>query len=315
MFKHLWVAALIFCSSASAASTANEVTKDPVFNEQGYYVASYGDGAYFITDGLYNSMFVVSDDGVIVVDAPPTYARHIPAAIKAVTDQPLKFFVYSHHHKDHTGGAAVFGNDITYVSHQLTANELQRKQDPQRPIPTLTFNDKHRLALGNQVIDLSHQGLGHSPGNIFIHLPKQQVLMVADVLYAGAVPFERWAAAASVSGFYKAYDIAESFDFKYFQGGHVGRPGTRADMQQTKNYINDVRASAGLALSKTPPPVAFDGSNFTSKEPYFAINSYIDTTTEVCNRLILDKWTGQMKSLDIYAKDHCRTAIIDILID
>jgi glyoxylase-like metal-dependent hydrolase (beta-lactamase superfamily II) len=194
---------------------------------------------------------VVSEEGVIVVDAPPSYAEKLPEAIREVTDQPVKYFVYSHHHKDHTGGAAVFGDDVTMVSHELAAAELRRKNDPSRPIPTLTFSDSYTLELGSQRIDLSYPGLQHSPGNIFISLPEQKVLMLVDVLYPGSVPFKDFAVAASVSGFFRAYDQALDYDFDYFQGGHVGRPGTRADFLETHGYITDIQVNAGTALQNT----------------------------------------------------------------
>src|SRR5689334_17565452 len=51
---------------------------DPV---KGYRTQRLGDGLYMITDGAYQSMFMTYEDGVVVVDAPPSYATHIPAAI------------------------------------------------------------------------------------------------------------------------------------------------------------------------------------------------------------------------------------------
>jgi glyoxylase-like metal-dependent hydrolase (beta-lactamase superfamily II) len=124
---------MLYIGVASAAEKSVEV---PVIGPKGYHVGSYGGGAYWVTNGLYNSMFIVSNEGVIVVDAPPSYADKIPAAIKEITDLPVKYFVYSHHHSDHMGGFAVFGDDVIWVRHELTAQELRRKVDPNRPVPT-----------------------------------------------------------------------------------------------------------------------------------------------------------------------------------
>jgi len=216
-----------------SVNASDQSIKNPVIDAKGYYVGSYGGGAYWVTDGLYNSMFIVSDKGVIVVDAPKSYAEKLPDAIREVTDKPVKYFIYSHHHADHTAGSAVFGDDVIRVGHELTAKELQRKNDPNRPVPTITFSDTYTVKLGNQQIELTYPGLQHSPGNVFIYLPKQKVLMLVDVLYPGWVPFENFAVAASVPGFFHAFDQAKEYDFKYFQGGHVGRPGTRKDFENT----------------------------------------------------------------------------------
>jgi hypothetical protein len=42
-----------------------------------------------ITDNAYQSMFLVYEHGVVVIDAPPPFAAHIPHAIAEVTDKPI----------------------------------------------------------------------------------------------------------------------------------------------------------------------------------------------------------------------------------
>ncbi len=147
---YLMLIGLFFMLQFGSGFAAGQTIEDPAIGEKGYHVGSYGGGAYWVTNGLYNSMFIVSAEGVIVVDAPPSYADKIPTAIKEVTDLPVKYFVYSHHHKDHTGGSAVFGDEVIRVGHELTAQELRRKADPNRPVPTVTFSDTYTLELGNQ---------------------------------------------------------------------------------------------------------------------------------------------------------------------
>lgn len=311
---------LIFISLISmlhvgSAYAADQSIEDPVIGKKGYHVGSYGGGAYWVTDGLYNSMFVVSDQGVIVVDAPPTYADKLPAAIREVTEQPVKYFVYSHHHGDHTGGSAVFGDDVIRVGHELAAKELVRKNDPNRPVPTVTFSESHTLKLGNQRVELAYPGLQHSPGNIFIYLPKQKVLMLADVLYAGSVPFNNLAVAASVPGFYDAFDQAGEYDFEYFQGGHVGRPGTRDDFVNIHGYITDVHTNAMMAMQNTTPPVPLSGGKLPITDPYFAINSYIESASEVCAQLTMEKWRGRLNTVNLFTGGHCWTAVVDLMID
>ena len=58
------------------------------------------DGVYWITEGTYQLMFVVTDDGVIVADAPPTIGDNILAAVGEVTDKPITHVIYSHSHID-----------------------------------------------------------------------------------------------------------------------------------------------------------------------------------------------------------------------
>src|SRR5215207_1049448 len=71
---------------------------------KGYRLQDLGGGLYMVTDNAYQSMFLIYDRGVVVIDAPPSYATHIPAAIAEVTDKPITHVVYSHSHIDHIGG-------------------------------------------------------------------------------------------------------------------------------------------------------------------------------------------------------------------
>jgi len=300
---------------AWSVNAEDKTFKDPVIESKGYYLGSYGGGAYWVTDGLWNSMFIVSDEGVIVIDAPRSYADKLPAAIREVTDKPVKYFIYSHHHVDHTGGSAVFGDDVIRVGHELTAQELRRKNDTNRPVPTITFSDTYTVKLGNQQVELSYPGLQHSPGNVFIYLPRQKVLMLVDVLYPGWVPFEDFAITASVPGFFKAFDQAKEYDFKYFQGGHVGRPGTRQDFEVAHRYIIDVQSNAGKALQITQPPLSFTGKDNPIKEPYIPLNTYMEAVSEVCAQITLQKWGNILKAANLYTKSHCWETAMSMFID
>ena len=68
------------------------------------------DNIYIFRYGGHQSIFIVTPQGVIATD-PISYLR--PAkrdidAIKAVTDKPIKYVIYSHHHYDHIAGGRPF---------------------------------------------------------------------------------------------------------------------------------------------------------------------------------------------------------------
>src|SRR5208282_1051784 len=72
----------------------------------GYAVKNVGGGVYVVSDNAWQSAFLVTDEGVIVFDAPASFGKSIPSAIANVTDKPIKMLIYSHVHKDHIGGSA-----------------------------------------------------------------------------------------------------------------------------------------------------------------------------------------------------------------
>lgn len=289
--------------------------EDPVIGAAGYHVGSYGDGAYWVSDGLTNSMFVVSDEGVIIVDAPPSYAESIPAAVAAVTDQPITHFVYSHYHKDHTGGAAVFGEEVTYIGHSETVAQLTRIGDANRPVPTISFDDKFSLEVGNQTIELAYDGLNHTPGNIIAYLPEQKVLMLVDVVYPAVVPFARLGIAAHVPGYYGIIETARNYDFVAFQGGHLGRPGSREEFEVAREYVLDLRNSAFAALRTTQPPLPFILPDNPIADPYYAMSSYFDAASANCAEIVEQKWATRLEGTRSFAQGHCWTAILETVVE
>src|SRR5678815_4487829 len=138
---------------------------------KGYRLQNLGSRLYMITDNAYQSMFLVYDRGVVVIDAPPSYAVHIPEAVAEVSDKPITHLVYSHSHIDHIGGAKALGGQPVIIAQEETLRLLKRAADPNRPLPTVTFPDKYTLRLGRQVLELSYHGNAHEPGNIFIYAP------------------------------------------------------------------------------------------------------------------------------------------------
>ena len=63
---------------------------------KGYQTQELGAGFFLVTDNMYQSFFLVYEKGVIVIDAPPSYAVHIPKAVAAVTPLPITHLIYSH---------------------------------------------------------------------------------------------------------------------------------------------------------------------------------------------------------------------------
>ena len=112
------------------------------------------------TDNVYTfryqaslSMFVVTPQGVIATD-PIGYGR--PQAvttyveeIKKVTNQPIRYVIYSHHHFDHIAGGKPFKDaGATFIAHRKAKERLQVLKDPHTIIPDETFDDRRTIRLG-----------------------------------------------------------------------------------------------------------------------------------------------------------------------
>lgn len=300
--------------------------------EKGYLVEEIRGGLYWITDGSYNTMFLVTDEGVVAIDAPPSIGANYLKAISEVTDKPITYVIYSHSHLDHIGAAAsIFPENATYIAHEAIAEELQRAHNGVQttteadshfppaqlpaynvsrlpPIPTETFTQNHTLQVGNQTLLLNYHGNNHEEGNIFIYAPQQRTLMLVDVIFPGWVPFVYLALAEDVYGYVQAHDIVlNNYDFDTFVGGHLTRLGTREDVQIQREFITDLinasnRANQNVTFGEILQKVGGPTNNV-----WALFGTYIDTVDERCTNEMLPKWQHRLGGAQEFMVTQCST--------
>ncbi len=270
---------------------------------KGYLVEEIRDGLYWVTDGAYQGMFLVTGEGVIVVDAPPSIGQKYLNAIADVTDETITHVIYSHSHSDHIGAANLFPEDATIISHKWTAEQLKLRDDPNRPIPSVTFEDNYTLEVGNQILKLEYHGPIHDPGNIFIYAPQQKVLMLVDVIFPGWVPFKDLAMAEDVPFFLYAHDKILEYDFDTFIGGHLTRLGTIDDVKIQKEYFEDIQKNAGIANQRVDFMAIGQEVGFENLWLVFQI--YADKVTQQCTDATVPDWIDRLGGADLFTYDHC----------
>ncbi|WP_430905855.1 MBL fold metallo-hydrolase [Maribacter sp. 2-571] len=294
----------INCIAVGAQDTQQlpETSYGPAIDPaKGYLVAEIDERLYWVTDGLYNAMFLVYDEGVIAVDAPPTIGQNYLKAIAEVTEKPVTHLVYSHSHTDHIGAAGLFPKGIEIVAHEDTKAILERRKDPRRPIPTKVFEKNHEIVLGDQLLRLTYHGKNHIEGNIFIHAPKQKVLMLVDVIFPGWVPFKNLGIAEDVPGYMEAHDIALDYDFETFIAGHVTRLGNRADVEVSKAFVTDLKETAQQAFGKVDFMKSAQETGFEDKWKMY--NTYFEKVVDVATAEMKKKWDGKLGGIDTYLRD------------
>jgi len=304
-------------STINATIQLPEGAKGPPIPAKGYLVQQIRDGLYWLTDGAYQTMFMVTDKGVIAVDAPPTIGKNYLKAIAEVTTKAVTNVIYSHAHIDHIGAAWIFPKNATFIAQQETAEELQRAKSVAKnasmvpPIPTVTFANNYTLKVGNQTLKLDYYGDNHFPGNIFIYAPNQKVLMLVDVIFPGWVPFPYLAVARDIAGFIKAHDIAlNNYDFDTIVAGHLTRLGTRNDVVVQKEFVSDlekaaVQANQQVSFGEIAKQVGGEGGQ--PSNPWLIFSKYIDAVTENCVNYMLPKWEGRLGGAQQFMSTHCFT--------
>jgi glyoxylase-like metal-dependent hydrolase (beta-lactamase superfamily II) len=307
-------------TSASGADSAAALTDyaplpqsslGVALNDQGYYVGRVERNLYWVTDGVYQSAFLTTRDGVVLFDAPPSIGNNLRRAVDEIAaaegvSNTVTHLVYSHHHADHGAGSSLFG-DIVRVGHEETKRLLQRDNDPARPLPDVTFADRYTLEVGGERVELAWHGSNHSPDNIYIHFPDHDALMLIDVVNAGWVPIFNLNLSEDVIGYIQAPAIAVSYQWTHLISGHLGRLATRDDVSVHQQYIADIEASAREALA-TVDPVPFYmryGAN-----AWAGVRAHLDAVTERAAAPVVAKYTGVLAAADIAELTYTTTFLI-----
>src|SRR5687767_3787023 len=151
------------------------------------------DNVYIFRNGNHQAMFIVTPEGVIATD-PVAYGRpnggqQYVDEIKKVTDRPIRYLIYSHHHFDHiAGGKALKDAGATVVAHKRAKERLAQIQDPHTVLPDETVDDKRTITLGGTTLELSYHGLNHSDSTLVMRLPREKIIFLVDTIPVGSVP-------------------------------------------------------------------------------------------------------------------------------
>jgi glyoxylase-like metal-dependent hydrolase (beta-lactamase superfamily II) len=162
------------------------------------------DGVWYLTGGTHHSVLVEMGDHLVVIDGPQDDARStalIAEVKKTVPDKPIKFVVNTHHHFDHAGGLGAFVADgATIITHDSNKAFLEQSLAAPRTVQpdklaqsgkkatVEGMQDKRVLSDGTRTIELYLiHGTSHDDGIIMAYLPKERILVEADV-YIPAAP-------------------------------------------------------------------------------------------------------------------------------
>ncbi len=214
-----------------------------------------------------NSGFVVTREGVVVIDSGPTWlvAKEIHRVIKKVTKQPVKIVINTGGQDHRWLGNGYFksiGAEIIAARPALA--DMQARGDAQlealrqtllkkaagtQPVYPDRFYEKSEiLKLGGQEIHLLYFHGGHTPGDSMVWLPQQSVLFSGDLVYVdrmlGVLPF------SSTRDWLASFSEMEKLDPRTIVPGHGRVCDLAKARRETRDYLALLRGHMKQAIEQ-----------------------------------------------------------------
>ncbi len=177
------------------------------------------DGIYMLEGEGGNIGVSAGEDGVFLIDdqfAPLT--PKITAAVRAISDKPIRFLINTHWHGDHVGGNENFGKaGVVIVAHDNVYKRMSvggaiqlLKQNyapaPKAALPVISFSETATFHLNGDDVTSIHLPPAHTDGDSLVRFAKANVIHSGDVFAAYRYPFIDVESGGSVKGVLRAID-------------------------------------------------------------------------------------------------------------
>lgn len=206
-FIMIATAILIFAGMAGA--------QNQDFSKVQIKVSKVAGSVYMLQGAGGNIGASVGDDGIVIVDdqyAP--LADRIQAALKGITDKPVRFIINTHYHPDHTGGNEYFQKQAPIIAQDNVRKRLESggvggngssihmdlKPAPKDALPIITFDHDVTVHLNGEDIRALYFPAGHTDGDSIIFFPKSNVVHMGDDFVTYGFPFIDVDAGGSING-------------------------------------------------------------------------------------------------------------------
>jgi len=246
---------------APGAAPAGKALPVPV---AGWDIVQIGPGYYSFRYTGTRNVFLVTPEGVIVTDPiEPAAARILREQIRKLTDQPVKYVVYSHQHWDHILGGQVFKDEgARFVSHANCLAHFDDMPNPQLVRPDVTFEGaRHELKLGGRTLELRHLGTNHGNCLVVMTPDTTNVPFIVDLASPGGMPLPM-IPDYSLHNWVRTLRELEGWDFAQYVGGHGVPLADKSRLGERREYVEALMAEtkremdAGTPEAQIPDRVA-----------------------------------------------------------
>ena len=247
---------------AAAALSFGAFAQQRNFDAVQIKTTKVAEGIYMLEGEGGNIGVSSGEDGVYLIDdqfAPLT--PKIVAAVKAISDKPIRFLMNTHWHGDHVGGnenlgkagVVIIAHDNVYkrmsVGGAITALKQNYAPAPRAALPVITFNQTATFRMNGDDVTSTHLPPAHTDGDSFVRFAKANVIHTGDVFAAYRYPFIDVESGGSVKGVLRAVDqmLPMIDDNTKVIPGHGG--------VSSKKDVLAYRKMVSTAISKIEPMV------------------------------------------------------------
>jgi cyclase len=249
----------MYILAAATALSASALAQQQDYSKVEIKVSKISGNVFMLQGAGGNIAASIGDDGIVIVDdqfAP--LADKIRAALRGVTDKPLRFIINTHYHFDHTGGNVPLHKEATIIAHDNVRKRLasgtvlgnggalrmEQAADPAEALPVITFQHDVTVHLNGEDIRALHTPHGHTDGDSVVFFPQSNVVHMGDNFVTYGFPFIDLMGGGSVSGMIEGLEAALKqlpADVKVIPGH-----GPVSNLEDVRQYIQMLRETRAV---------------------------------------------------------------------
>jgi cyclase len=222
-----------------------------------------------------NPSYVVTSDGVVVIDTPQLPTRALGMRQEAESHGPISYLINTEHHVDHIFGNYYFRGAGTVVNHQglyenfmVPTPDLDPYEYAHEAIPTddpegeaifpqrdeyyadpnkgrIVFTGDLTLRVGEHTFELLHTP-GHTPGQLAVHVPEERVVFTGDTIFHEC---QTWLMTSNVEQWLVALDRIKALDVDHMVPGH-GPVTTLKYLDTQRSVLLEWKAAVAAAIAR-----------------------------------------------------------------
>jgi glyoxylase-like metal-dependent hydrolase (beta-lactamase superfamily II) len=211
-----------------------------------------------------NAYFVITRDGVFVVDALSTYTlgRELVETIRTKTKLPVRYALITHYHTDHFYGVrALKEAGAVIIAHpwsdEYLADDASKRMHTARLEilgerllrgtkligPDITTSSSMTIKMGGEIFEIHHWCRAHTDGDLVVWMPKRKILFAGDLVFGGRVPF---LGSGNSRTWLLCLEKIKELSPEILLPGHgeplYGRENIVRQVEWTRDYIRDIRS-------------------------------------------------------------------------